>query len=100
MEGHHQNARQIVLTEQIFLFGKIPNELVAVLIWLRQNVENEWLNVKIKSLVVKEELCHVAQVFAIHPFLLPVYFEHGEFPVLVDLVPWGAPCGAIFRMPD
>ena len=46
----------------------------AQLVYFTQDVEQEWLNVKIKSLVIEEKLGNQAQVLRINLMLFAVSF--------------------------
>ena len=57
-----QNARQIVPLVALLLFREVANNVRPVVVVLGQHIETERLHVKVKRLVVKEELGQQAQV--------------------------------------
>ena len=87
-----QDARQ---TQTSYL-GEIAKHVCSFAVPLGQHVEEERLHVKVQSLVLQEELCHEAQVLAVHLVLLPIYLEERQPLVSVDLVARGMTPGADF----
>lgn len=68
--------------------------------YLAQNVEEEWVDVVVESLVVQEQLRQQAEVLAVNLVGLPVYLVHrhaAPLPALrglsVDFVSWRVPEG-------
>ena len=60
--------------------------MVAQFVVLAQDVEMERLNLVKQSFVVQEDLCYVAEVFAVNLLSSSVHLEHRDFVVSVDLV--------------
>jgi hypothetical protein len=57
-----------------------------------KHIEEEWLHIKVKCLVLEEELSHEAEVLAVHLVLLSVHLKERDTLVAIDLVPgWVAP---------
>jgi len=56
-----------------------------LLVDLAEDVEEEWVDVKVERLVIEKQLCHEAQVLAVKLVLVAVRLEHRQRSLPVDL---------------
>ena len=50
--------------------------MAALLVHLSQDVEEEWLHIKVECLVVQEELGHEAEVLAVDLVVTAIHLKH------------------------
>lgn len=69
----------------MFLFGKIPDQVAALLIVLSQHVKQERLHVIVQSLMVQKQLRQQTQVLTVNLIHITIHLEHGYLTATVNL---------------
>ena len=69
--------------------GEVADKVATVIVIDREDVEEEWFDVVVQSLVIEEELRQETQVLAVDFVTLTVDLEHGQVTPAVDLVTGG-----------
>ena len=62
---HGHDTRDIVLLETMFLLAEVAHQMAAFTVILGENIEQEWLNIIIQGLVIKEELHQQTQILTV-----------------------------------
>lgn len=75
MDGEHQDTRDIVKRTGSLLFGEVSHEVIAILIALCHDIEQEWLHIVVQGLGAKEQLRKKTEVLTVDGVLATINFE-------------------------
>jgi hypothetical protein len=94
-----EDAGEVVVFGRRLLLREVADDVGATLVDLREDVEQEGLDVVVQRLVVQKQLGEEAQVLAVYGVVLAVHFKDGEGAVPVHLIPWRVPELALALVP-
>ena len=75
---HDHDAGDVVLLSAVLLLAEVADEMRALLVVLREYVEEERLDIVVERLVVEKELGEQTQVLTIDFGRVAVHLENGE----------------------
>ena len=50
--------------------------MTAALVHLGEDVEQEWLHIKVESFVVEKQFCHETEILTVHLVITTVHLKH------------------------
>lgn len=84
----YHDAAQIVFTT-VFLFTKVPNDVVSISFALTQDVKVECIEFHCEVLVIKEQTRDVPKIFSVDFLLFGIEFKHRNFVITIYFIAWG-----------
>jgi len=82
-----QDTGDVVVFRGLFLFAEVAHDVVATVVGLTHDIEEEGVRVVVKRFMVEKQLGQKAKILSVLFVLSAVDFEEGNSVLLVDFVP-------------
>mmetsp|Transcript_15962 Transcript_15962/g.32757 ORF Transcript_15962/g.32757 Transcript_15962/m.32757 type:complete len:223 (-) Transcript_15962:232-900(-) len=92
MARERQYARQVIPHVAVLLLAVVSHRVVAAVVRLAEDVEEERVDVEVEGFVVEEQLGDVTEVLTVLALSLSVDFEHAQIALPINFVTrWVSP---------